>query len=120
RTYLSTIYGQQGFMPGTMHNQPVLVLNRWQNPVDLSEIQRFTTVASSEAYQVASKFASSNGIYGDASYVRLKNLAFSYSISGFLKGTTSSTCRFYLLAQNIWTITKYKGADPESQNFYTV
>ena len=30
------------------------------------------------------------------------------------------SCRIYLNAQNLFTITDYKGNDPENQNFYAL
>ncbi len=48
----------------------------------------------------------------DGSYVRLKNVSLSYSL---LKKTTRfADIRFTLSAQNLFTITKYKGYDPEA------
>ncbi|MCF6405120.1 TonB-dependent receptor [Chitinophaga filiformis] len=48
----------------------------------------------------------------DGSYVRLKNISLSYSL---LKKTTRfADIRFTLSAQNLYTITKYKGYDPEA------
>ena len=54
----------------------------------------------------------------DGSYVKLKNLTLGYSFS---KGThfknSLKQLRFYVGAQNIWTMTKYTGLDPEV-NFF--
>jgi TonB-dependent starch-binding outer membrane protein SusC len=48
----------------------------------------------------------------DGSYVRLKNVSISYSLQK--KATRFADIRFTLSAQNIYTITKYKGYDPEA------
>ena len=48
----------------------------------------------------------------DGSYVRLKNVSISYSLQK--KVTRFADIRFTLSAQNIYTITKYKGYDPEA------
>lgn len=48
----------------------------------------------------------------DGSYVRLKNVSLSYSLQK--KVTRFADIRFTLSAQNIYTITKYKGYDPEA------
>ncbi|MDR3340215.1 MAG: TonB-dependent receptor, partial [Candidatus Symbiothrix sp.] len=50
----------------------------------------------------------------DASYVRLKNLTLGYTLP-FKKWLEKSTAniRFFATAQNLLTITKYKGYDPE-------
>ena len=48
----------------------------------------------------------------DASYVRLKNISLSYSLSKKMIGL--SDVRISLSGQNLLTITKYKGYDPEA------
>lgn len=48
----------------------------------------------------------------DGSYVRLKNLSLSYTISKNILRLASA--KVYVSAQNIATITKYKGFDPEA------
>jgi len=48
----------------------------------------------------------------DGSYVRLKNVSLSYTLEK--KATRFADIRFTLSAQNIYTITKYKGYDPEA------
>lgn len=54
----------------------------------------------------------------DATYLRISNITFGYSLpqqlmrkTGFIK-----VCRFYLTAQNLATFTKYSGANPEGQS----
>lgn len=54
----------------------------------------------------------------DATYLRISNLTFGYSLpanlvkrSGFI-----SNCRFYLTVQNLAMFTKYSGANPEAQS----
>ncbi len=50
----------------------------------------------------------------DGSYLRLKNLQIGYSLpTNWLNTVSLSRCRLYLSAQNLLTITKYKGYDPE-------
>jgi hypothetical protein len=48
----------------------------------------------------------------DGSYVRLKNISLSYQVSKKLLKLASA--KIYVSAQNIATITKYKGFDPEA------
>ncbi len=50
----------------------------------------------------------------DASYVRLKNISLSYTLSKKMIGL--SDVRLSLSGQNLLTITKYKGYDPESDS----
>ncbi|MFL9484278.1 SusC/RagA family TonB-linked outer membrane protein [Chitinophagaceae bacterium LWZ2-11] len=50
----------------------------------------------------------------DASYLRMKNIEIGYTISPkFLSGIGINSCRFYANMQNAFTITKFKGFDPE-------
>ncbi|MGH2666913.1 SusC/RagA family TonB-linked outer membrane protein [Flavobacterium sp.] len=100
-------------LPGSMTNQPVSVLNHWQNPGDSSSHQQYTTGVNSEALDAFYKFYASDAMITDASYIRLKNLSLSYTVPEiWLKGIK---CRLLLQGQNLLTITSYKGADPESR-----
>jgi TonB-linked SusC/RagA family outer membrane protein len=63
-----------------------------------------------------STFRSSDGQLADASFIRLKNVSFSWripygnTVQKFLKSAS-----IYLQGQNLYTFTKYKGFDPEVQ-----
>ncbi len=49
----------------------------------------------------------------DGSYTRLKNVTIGYTLSGDTFDNHFSHIRFYVSAQNLVTITKYSGLDPE-------
>lgn len=50
----------------------------------------------------------------DGSFLKLKNVTIGYTIqSNFLKKAMISKVRFYVSSQNLFTITKYTGLDPE-------
>ncbi|MCD0468768.1 TonB-dependent receptor [Flavobacterium sp. JAS] len=49
----------------------------------------------------------------DGSYTRLKNIALGYTFSGDAFKTYFSKIRFYVSGQNLITVTKYDGLDPE-------
>lgn len=122
QTYLGNIYSGLSF-PGMMFNVPSALLARWQSPGDQAMIQRFTRGAGTPAYLAAGVIANSGSDirYGDASYVRLKNVSLSYTTSlGLHKKTIIETLRIFLQAQNLLTITSYLGADPETQNLFTL
>ncbi|MGN6602447.1 MAG: SusC/RagA family TonB-linked outer membrane protein [Ginsengibacter sp.] len=118
--YLAQIYGV--YVPGGESNLPAALLSRWQKPGDKSEFEKFTTNVSTGAGRAArTYFAKSSGVYSDASYIRFKNVSFSYQFSNkLLKKIQAKTLRLYLNAENLLTITNYKGDDPETQNFYGV
>lgn len=51
----------------------------------------------------------------DGSYIRLKNISLGYSLSeNVVSKFGLSKVRFYISAQNLWTITDYPGTDPET------
>lgn len=101
---------------GTMSNQSVTVLDRWQQPGDNASIQRFTTGADPEAYEAYMHFAQSNGIVSDASFIRLKSMTLAYTLS--LGNKKDTSCRIFLSGQNLLTFTKFKGGDPEQMDGY--
>ncbi|HUR31228.1 MAG TPA: hypothetical protein VMZ69_07330, partial [Saprospiraceae bacterium] len=51
----------------------------------------------------------------DGSFLRIRNLTLGYNLSGLIKNSTIKTWRVYVSAQNLLTVTKYSGLDPEIQ-----
>lgn len=101
--------------PGNMSNQPRVVLDRWQKPGDVAPIQQFSLLGPGSGQYIYSQF-SDRGI-SDASFVRLKNASLSWTLpSRWTAPANIGSCRAYVLAQNIFTITDYVGLDPETQN----
>jgi TonB-linked SusC/RagA family outer membrane protein len=98
-------------------NQPRIVLNRWQRPGDVTDIQRFTSSASSPAYTNATRYVVlSDAGFSDASYLRLKTLAISYSLTEKVCNKLKvDLLKVFFQAQNILVLTGYVGADPENQ-----
>lgn len=106
-------------LPGTIGNQPKLVLQRWQKPGDIAPVQRFTSSFGSDASFAFFNLNISDGIYTDASFVRLKNMSISYTLKKrMVSKLKMMEGRIYLQGQNLFTITGYKGTDPETQNIY--
>ncbi|SKA46992.1 TonB-linked outer membrane protein, SusC/RagA family [Chitinophaga eiseniae] len=107
-------------MPGMMFNQPNVVFDRWQHPGDITTYEKFTATTGSAAYKQGTIFTRSSGVFGDASFIRLKNVSLSYSISeNSLKKIGLKGMRCFAQGQNLMTITDYLG-DPETQNFYGI
>jgi TonB-linked SusC/RagA family outer membrane protein len=92
---------------GSLSNQPVSVLNNWQQSGDHASYQLYSN--SNEAVTAYSNFTSSSGAISDASFLRLRNLSIGYD----LPLQTLAKCNIYLQAQNLFLITKFKGGDPE-------
>jgi TonB-linked SusC/RagA family outer membrane protein len=108
--YLATQYLLH---PGTVSNQPSIVLDRWQAAGDGGNFQRFTTRASGTIAMAALRLPGSSGVYTDASYLRVKNVSLAYDLP---LGSGPARCQLYLRGQNLWTFTGFAGPDPETQN----
>ena len=94
-------------------NQPIDILDRWQNIGDDKSIQKVNSSATSFAsFNLAKQ---SDAAYSDASFLRLKNVSFSYNLpSKWLEKVRIKTLRLFIQGQNLLTLTKYKWGDPES------
>jgi hypothetical protein len=109
-----------GGVGGSISNEPVNMLDRWQHPGDNNKFEMFTQ-AFGPAGSAAFKINNSSAVVTDASFCRLKNVSLSYSLpQKILKKISVEKCRVYFEAQNLLTITKYEGADPETQNILTL
>jgi hypothetical protein len=61
--------------------------------------------------------ASSDAIYSDASYIRLRNAALSWQLPNqFIKKLHFEQARIFVQGQNLLTITNYQGLDPENRS----
>jgi len=91
-------------------NQSIAVLDRWERPGMITYMPRAT--------QEKVNLLSSTRFVEDGSYLRLKTLTLSYNFEGGLFKRLKIT-RFqpYLTAQNLLTLTKYKGFDPEVNQY---
>jgi TonB-linked SusC/RagA family outer membrane protein len=111
KTYFSNASNPEGFR----YNLPMMTLDHWRKQGDITTIQRFTQGTNQAAYKSwVNEFRRSDGVFGDASFIRLKNISLSYTI---LNNAKAGTLRFYMAAQNLFTITNYKGGDPETQSY---
>ena len=102
-------------LPGTKGNQSVEILQHWQTAGDTAGYQIYTTGYNGPAVDAYYNYYESDGVIGDASYVRLKNVALSYKVpSNWLFG---ASCKVSLEGQNLLTFTSYKGRDPEFSTY---
>jgi hypothetical protein len=96
-------------------NQPTAVLKRWTTTGDLAGIQRF---GSGNEYYSYATLGQSDGVIKGASFLRLKNLALSYTMPDKWMGKSHvDNARIYLQCQNLFTVSHYLGLDPEIQGF---
>ena len=92
-------------------NQSTEILNHWQVQRDIASHQLFSAGYNDTALSTFDRYLDSNAIVSDASFIRLKNLALSYELPQHWTGGLK--CRITAQGQNLITITKFKGADPE-------
>lgn len=84
------------------------VLNRWQNPGDITDIPRLTSVGTNYTIDQSSRYLE------NSSFLRLKLLSFGYSLpQSVLTPIKLTKVRFYFVGSNLLLVTKYTG-DPES------
>ena len=91
------------------------MLNMWQEPGDI------TTIPAASFGSIRTQ--QTDRYLEDASYLRLRNISLAYVLDGkkFQDGKFFNSVRFTVQAQNMFTWTKYRGFDPESNqasNFF--
>ncbi len=91
-------------------NQSISVLDRWERPGMVTYMPRAT--------QDTKNLLPSTRFVEDGSYLRLKTLSLSYDFkNAFLKKIGITRLQPYMTAQNLLTLTKYKGFDPEVSQY---
>ncbi len=86
-----------------LKNQSTEVLRRWRTPGQISDIPKAGFNLQPSTYFIE-----------DGSYLRVKDITLSYNFTGsVLKRAGISRLQPYLTASNLLTLTKYKGMDPE-------
>ena len=85
-------------------NQTVEMMDMWTKPGQITDIARPESARQFDTH-----------LLENASFMRLKNLSVSYSFpqawmqrTGFL-----NSLRVFFVGRNLWTVTKYRGYDPE-------
>jgi TonB-dependent starch-binding outer membrane protein SusC len=89
-------------------NQTTAVLDRWRQPGDVTDVPRATENDPNNNNRISSRFIE------DGSYLRVKNVTFSYSLDRSLaERLRLRSARFYVTGANLLTFTNYSGMDPE-------
>ncbi len=104
-------YNRQMLVPGSMNNQPVEVLDVWSPSNPSGMYMPYSSGANAQKNASHVLFQNSTAAIGDASFIRLKNVQLNYSISVQKFGIREAM--IYVQGQNLLTITKYFGVDPE-------
>lgn len=93
----------------TTANYTTDILNRWTGEGTSNRVPRLTLDDTNQNYS-----RSSSLFLEDGAYFRIKTLQVGYTIPSMLtKKAGINKLRFYLMANNLVTFTKYKGFDPE-------
>jgi hypothetical protein len=115
--YDSELFGITNAGRTNTYNPSRRVLDRWQQPGDMTAIEKFSQSAFGPAYLSYYYASQSDRAYVDASFIRLKNLSLSYEFPALIKRhMKAESLRLFLQAQNLFTLTSYKGMDPETQS----
>lgn len=88
-------------------NQSTLVLKRWRNPGDVTDVPR-------ALYRAGYNWLGSDRYVSDASFVRLRSVTARYNLSPSANrrfGTKNAS--IFVTAENLYTWTHYKGVDPD-------
>ena len=103
---------------GTTANRGTYVLDYWKKPGDITDIPVPSALSSTASYKAFnSYYRYSDAAWGDASYIRLKNVSISYDLSALTKRWKVEGTTLYVQGQNLITITNYRGLDPEINGF---
>ncbi len=88
-------------------NLAVTMLREWRKPGDITDVPR----SSAPIRTPTTRFLE------DGSFLRLRNVTLSYNLTQkTAKAIGISTARFFVMGENLWTGTKFKGWDPELSN----
>ena len=99
------LYFENGSITNT--NQLKTYTKRWTPENPTSDIPRVGA-------DIASMFVYSSRVVEDASFLRLRNVTLGYTLPRkVLRKMHFDTMRFYVSAENLWTLTNYSGPDPE-------
>ena len=99
------LYFENGSITNT--NQLKTYTKRWTEANPTSDIPRVGA-------DIASMFVYSSRVVEDASFLRLRNVTLGYTLPRkVLRKMNFDTMRFYISGENLWTLTKYSGPDPE-------
>ncbi|MCA5004727.1 SusC/RagA family TonB-linked outer membrane protein [Sphingobacterium bovistauri] len=101
-------WGVDPFMQGTAPT------TEWRNAWTAENRSNEIPALYVAGYQGVANYKASTYYLRDASYLRLKNLMLSYDVPvSFMNKLKAKNAQIYFSADNLFTITEYKGADPE-------
>jgi TonB-linked SusC/RagA family outer membrane protein len=100
RVYIESLKGED--------NQLTTILNRWQNPGDITNVPLATATDLNNNNRTSSRFVE------DGSYLRMKELTLAYDFKPELVNKLSLRhLKLFISTYNLLTFTNYSGMDPE-------
>jgi hypothetical protein len=99
------------FGDGNMENFTTEVYSYWNGEGTSNKYPLFARMNDGANWQNISDIYIEN-----ASYFRLQNISLGYDFNRIWKNSPFQQLRLYIQAQNLFTITGYKGMDPENGN----
>jgi hypothetical protein len=92
------------------YNQTTKMLDYWKEPGDMTEVPLPESINEFDTR-----------LLEDASFARLRNLTLSYDVPAkYINKYKISSIRVYAQGQNLFTLTKYQGYEPEYPGIYEV
>ncbi len=89
--------------------------NRWKKPGDNAKYMKLSTTFDYLGMNINAR--ESEASYTEATFIRVKNVSISYTMPPkWISKLKMQNCRIYVQAQNLFTISKYPGLDPETQS----
>ncbi len=89
-------------------NLPKTILNRWTGEGTTNSAPKFEFTSANENYRVSDYWVE------DASFLRARNVQLGYTVpANITKKAFIQRLRVYAQAENLFTLTKYSGCDPE-------
>ena len=97
----------ESFGGRSLFNQDINALNRWKKPGDVTDYPK-------PVYGNTTYYTATDRYLFDGSFIRLRNLNISYSLpKEWVSKIKMDNVRIFAQGNNLLTITKYKGFDPE-------
>lgn len=118
---MNRYFQENGGQRGVNWSMGGQMMDRWQEPGDITDIPRSYTLANADG-SYNHNFESSR-FMEDGSFIRIRNVSLGYNLpQGSLSRVRIADARLYVNATNLLTFTNYSGPDPEvntAANFAT-
>ena len=111
---IMNITRQEALLSQNFHNNGTEILNRWKNPGDVTDVPRLRYAQSATVNQTGSAISR---FIENGDYIRLQNVVLNYNIGSKALARTNGyikSARIFAQGQNLLTITKYSGLDPDN------